>query len=182
VQVARPYVRNLRPAAVDLAKASPDLVSSFHELNRFFDMAAYNPNGREPVVNTGNPVADEAANKKRDEGYLYWLAWVAQNTTSLFSTSDAQGPLRRFTVFFSCTDLRSQVASNPAGGPLLGLTNALNDPGLCPSGEGATGGGSGLPIPGVPKQQAKPTKQTSQPKPATSATPTGAVNAAPRKR
>jgi phospholipid/cholesterol/gamma-HCH transport system substrate-binding protein len=183
VQVARPYVRNLRPAAVDLAKASPDLVASFHELNRFFDMAAFNPNGREPVANTGNPVADEAANKKRDEGYLYWLAWVAQNTTSLFSTSDAQGPLRRFTVFFSCTDLRSQVAANPAGGPLLGLTNALNDPGLCPSAEGGPGGGTGLPIPGVPKQQSKPrSKPKSQPKATAIARSTGAASAAPGTR
>jgi phospholipid/cholesterol/gamma-HCH transport system substrate-binding protein len=167
VQVARPYVRNLRPAAIDLAKASPDLVASFHELNRFFDMAAYNPNGREPVVNTGNAVADQAANKARDEGYLFWLGWVAQNTTSLFSTSDAQGPLRRFTVFFSCTSLREQLATQPAGGPLLGLTNALNDPGLCQSGEGATGGGTGLPIPGVPKQKGKPTAAKVSPTAAT---------------
>ncbi|MEA2443626.1 MAG: phospholipid/cholesterol/gamma-HCH transport system substrate-binding protein, partial [Thermoleophilales bacterium] len=164
VQVARPYVRNLRPAAVDLAKASPDLVASFHELNRFFDMAAFNPGGREPVVNTGNAVADQAANKARDEGYLFWLGWVAQNTTSLFSTSDAQGPLRRFTIFFNCTSIREQLATQPAGGPLLGLSNALNDPGLCPSGEGApAGGGLPIPIPGVPKQKAKPTAATAKP-------------------
>ena len=80
---------------------------------------------------------------KRDEGYLFWAGWVVQNTTSLFSTSDAQGPLRRFIAFFNCTDLRGQLAANPAGGPLLGLSNALNDPGLCPSGEGATGEGPG---------------------------------------
>ena len=140
VQVARPNIRNLRPAAIDLAKATPDLVASFHELNRFFNMAAYNPKGREPV--TGN----DAQDKKRDEGYLFWLAWVSQNTTSLFNTSDAQGPLRRFVIFFTCTTIREQLAAKPAAGPLLGLTNALNDPGLCPSGEGGTGGG-GLPLP-----------------------------------
>ena len=140
VQVARPYVTNLRPAAINLAKATPDLVASFHELNRFFDMAAYNPKGREPL--TGN----EAQDKARDEGYLFWLAWVAQNTTSLFNTSDAQGPLRRFVVFFNCTTLREQLAKDPAGGPVLGLTNALNTPGACPQPEGQSGG-SGLPLP-----------------------------------
>jgi phospholipid/cholesterol/gamma-HCH transport system substrate-binding protein len=165
VRVARPTVRNLRPAAINLAKASPDLATSFHELNRFFNMGAYNPNGREPV--TGNPVQDRA----RDEGYLFWLAWVGQNTTSLFSTSDAQGPLRRFIPFFSCTDLRAQLSGNPAGGPLLGLTNALNDPGLCPGSEGGTPGPGLL---GLPNPKAKGNKST----PTANATP-GLPNVAP---
>jgi phospholipid/cholesterol/gamma-HCH transport system substrate-binding protein len=151
VQVARPNIRNLRPAVINLAQATPDLTTSFHELNRFFNMFAYNPNGREAL--TGN----EAQDKKRDEGYLFWLAWVQQNTVSLFNTSDAQGPLRRFVIFFTCTTIRSQLAAQPAAGPLLGLTNALNDPGLCPSGEGGTGG-SGLPL---PKSAGKTTKTAS---------------------
>jgi phospholipid/cholesterol/gamma-HCH transport system substrate-binding protein len=146
VRTARPAISDLRPAAVNLAKAQPDLVASFHELNRFFNMAAYNKNGAEPV--TGN----DAQDKNRDEGYLFWLGWVAQNTTSLFSTSDAQGPLRRFVVFFNCTTIREQLSRDPAGGPLIGLTNALNDPGLCPAGEGGTGAGTGLPL---PKKQAQ---------------------------
>ena len=29
---------------------------------------------------------------------LYWLAWAAQNGTSLFSSADAQGPWRRVTI------------------------------------------------------------------------------------
>jgi phospholipid/cholesterol/gamma-HCH transport system substrate-binding protein len=147
VRVARPTVRNLRPAAINLAKASPDIAKTFHELNRFFNMGAYNPNGRESL--TGNPVADA----NRDEGYLFWLAWVSQNTTSLFSTSDAQGPLRRFIAFFNCTDLRALLSTNPAAGPLLGLTNALNDPGLCPSSEGGNPGPGLLGIPNLPKSK-----------------------------
>jgi phospholipid/cholesterol/gamma-HCH transport system substrate-binding protein len=141
VQLARPYVSDLRPAANNLSKAQPDLVSSFHELNRFFNMAAYNKNGAEPV--SGN----DAQDKNRDEGYLFWLGWVGQNTTSLFNTSDAQGPLRRYVIFFNCTTLREQLADNPAGGPLLGLTNALNTPGACPTGEGGTDPGLGIPLP-----------------------------------
>ena len=151
VQVARPTISDLRPAAIDLSKAQPDLVSSFHELNRFFNMAGYNKNGAEPV--SGN----DAQDKNRDEGYLYWLGWVAQNTTSLFNTSDAQGPLRRYVVFFSCTSLRAQLTRDPAAGPLLGLTNALNTPGVCPAGEGGTGG-TGLPLPKAQAQKNAATK------------------------
>ena len=159
VIVARPNIRNLRPAAINLAKASPDLTKSFHELNRFFNMGAYNPNGREPV--TGNATQDAA----RDEGYLFWLAWVSQNTTSLFSTSDAQGPLRRFIAFFNCTTIRAQLAANPAGGSLLGLSNALNDPGLCPNGEGGnTGPGLlGIPNPKTKGGKSAPTKNQTTP-------------------
>jgi phospholipid/cholesterol/gamma-HCH transport system substrate-binding protein len=154
VRVARPTIANLRPAAINLAKAQPDLTASFHELNRFFNMAAYNPRGREPV--TGN----DAQDKMRDEGYLFWIAWVSQNTTSIFSTSDAQGPLRRFAIFFTCTTLRSQLAANPAGGPLLGLTNALNDPGLCQNGEG---GNTGSGLLGIPNPKRSGGKQTTAP-------------------
>ena len=60
---------------------------------------------------------------------------------------DAQGPLRRFVIFFNCTSIREQLAREPAAGPLIGLTNALNSPGLCPSGEGGTGPGSPIPLP-----------------------------------
>src|ERR671917_2477414 len=47
VRAARPYIRNVRPAAKNLADASPDVRESFYEINRFFNMAAYNPNGKE---------------------------------------------------------------------------------------------------------------------------------------
>jgi virulence factor Mce-like protein len=161
VRIARPNIRNLRPASINLAKAAPGLTASFHELNRFFDMLAYNPKGREAL--TGNAATDKA----RDEGYLYWFAWVSQNTTSLFSTSDAQGPLRRFILLLNCTSIREQLAAQPAAGPLLGLTNALNDPGLCPSGEGAAPGGGGLipGLPAVPKSGKKQKTSSTTPKP-----------------
>jgi phospholipid/cholesterol/gamma-HCH transport system substrate-binding protein len=153
VKVARPNIRNLRPAAQNLAKASPDLVATFHELNRFFNMAGYNPKGAEPVSDTGNPTVDSQANLKRDEGYLFWVGWTTQNTVSLFNTSDASGPLRRFTAFFSCAELRTQLAAQPAGGALLGLSNALNNSALCPAAEGGTPASEllpGVPAPGIP--------------------------------
>ncbi|HEX8075715.1 MAG TPA: MlaD family protein, partial [Thermoleophilaceae bacterium] len=92
VRAARPYISDLRPAAKNLAKATPDLADSLFELNRFFNMATYNPKGREPVP------ADLAGQKARDEGYLWWIGWVSHLTASLFNSSDARGPLRR--VYF----------------------------------------------------------------------------------
>jgi phospholipid/cholesterol/gamma-HCH transport system substrate-binding protein len=124
VRTARPYVRDLRPAAEDLAQATPDLTASFHQLNRFFNMAAYNPNGREPV--SGNEVQDRG----REEGYLFWLGWVAQHTTSLFSTSDATGPFRRAAAGFNCTGIAETLQDQPAAGQIIGIAN-VTGLGLC---------------------------------------------------
>jgi phospholipid/cholesterol/gamma-HCH transport system substrate-binding protein len=107
-RAARPWVEDLEPAARDLAKASPDLTQSFRELNRFFNMAAYNPGGAEPPqVVAGNDI--------RQEGFLYWLAWTANNGVSLFSTADAQGVFRRLTI----CDLPVGILSGIQLGPLV---------------------------------------------------------------
>jgi phospholipid/cholesterol/gamma-HCH transport system substrate-binding protein len=123
VRTARPYVRELRPASENLATASPDLTTAFKELNRFFNMVAYNPGGAEKLASS--------TDTKRDEGYQFWLAWVAHLTDSMFSTSDASGPLRRAITTIDCNTLRGAVGAT-ALEPLLGLTDIFNDPGLCP--------------------------------------------------
>ncbi len=128
VRVARPYVSDLTPAARNLRISAPDLSDSLFELNRFFNMAAYNPNGREPVPQS------LAAARDRDEGYLYWVGWVAQNTVSLFSTSDARGPFRRAYFGTTCDLVREEVAHNPAAGILLGFNELLAPTGLCAGG------------------------------------------------
>ena len=133
VRIARPYVQDLRPAARNLVTATPDLKESLFELNRFFNMAAHNPNGREDVP------ADLNEARKRDEGFLFWVGWVSQNTNSLFSTSDASGPFRRAYFGTSCDLVRAEVATQPELGPLLGLTDLLAPTGVC------GGGGSGSP-------------------------------------
>jgi len=127
VRTARPVVRDLDPAARNLAKASPDLRESFFELNRLFNMASYNPGGAEPL--SSQPGKNEA----RDEGYLFWLAWVSQNGSSIFSTSDASGPFRRGIVGLSCSTLKALVNGEPAAEQILGVTGLLNSP-LCPPG------------------------------------------------
>lgn len=124
---AQPYLKNLRPAAENLEQASPDLRESFLELNRFFNQLSFNPKGREKL--TGDRTADLA----RDEGYLFWLAWVAQNTTSIFSTADASGPYRRIVAGFTCSALLAAVKQEPANELILGVSDVLSDPGLCPA-------------------------------------------------
>jgi phospholipid/cholesterol/gamma-HCH transport system substrate-binding protein len=91
-RIATPYFHDLGTAAHHLAKAGPDLDKTFLGLNRLFDIGAYNKNGAEGL--TGNLAKDRA----RDEGYLYWLAWVAQNTNSAFDAQDANGPFRRVSL------------------------------------------------------------------------------------
>jgi phospholipid/cholesterol/gamma-HCH transport system substrate-binding protein len=88
-RIATPYFRDLGRAGRQLANAGPDLSATFLGLNRLFNIGAYNSGGSEGL--TGNLARDRA----RDEGYLYWLAWTAQNTVSLFSAGDAQGNFRR---------------------------------------------------------------------------------------
>jgi hypothetical protein len=136
VRVARPTVRNLRPAAVQLARATPDFTKSFHELNRFFNMAAYNPGGAEPP--TGNPATEPG----RNEGYLFFASWLGQLTDSIFSTSDANGSFRRAALGFDCATVKSVVSGTPGVGQLTGFANVLNDTALC---GGANQGNSLIP-------------------------------------
>jgi phospholipid/cholesterol/gamma-HCH transport system substrate-binding protein len=124
VRTARPYLRDLKPASENLSAASPDLTGAFKELNRFFNMLAYNPGGTEKLASS--------TDTKRDEGYQFWLAWVAHVTDSMFNTANASGPLRRAITTIDCNTLRSAVGAT-ALEPLLGLTNVFNDPGLCPT-------------------------------------------------
>jgi phospholipid/cholesterol/gamma-HCH transport system substrate-binding protein len=117
-RIARPRTRDVGQAAQNLNRGAGDLTETLLELNRLFNIGAHNPNGAEGL--TGNLAADRA----RDEGYLYWLAWVVQMNVSLFSTSDAQGPLRRaFVGGVSCATLAA-LAAGATGNLPPELTNA----------------------------------------------------------
>jgi phospholipid/cholesterol/gamma-HCH transport system substrate-binding protein len=91
-RISGPYTQTLGVAAKNLATASPDLARSFKGLNRLFNIGAYNPGGSEGLT------GDLAKDRARNEGYLYWLGWVAQATTGLFAQQDAQGAFRRATL------------------------------------------------------------------------------------
>jgi phospholipid/cholesterol/gamma-HCH transport system substrate-binding protein len=117
---ARPVVRDLKPASKNLATATPDLTRTFTVLNHLFNMVGFNPNGREGPDNT-----------KRDEGFLFWLAWLDHNGTALFSSSDANGPFRPVTLGAPCSTLKQTGDANPPLGMIL--APALADPQVCGS-------------------------------------------------
>jgi hypothetical protein len=113
-------VRFLRPAARDLRKSTPNLNRSLIVLNRLFNMAAYNKNGREAPGAAG-----------RDEGYLFYLGWLPHNSATLFSTADAHGPFRPSLVAGSCQTLRTLASDRPETEFALNLTPVLSNPTLC---------------------------------------------------
>jgi phospholipid/cholesterol/gamma-HCH transport system substrate-binding protein len=102
VRDARPLVRSLNAPAQNLAASTPDLTRTFTVLNHFLNLAAYNEGGRQ-----GPDVAG------RDEGYLFWLAWLQHNGAALFSSSDANGPFRPVTLGGTCTVLKELTGDNP---------------------------------------------------------------------
>jgi len=115
-RIAQPYTRDFGTAAGRLADAGPDLSGAFRGLNRFFNIGAYNPGGNEEL--SGNPAAD----RNRQEGYLFWLAWLGHNTVSAFSTHDATGPIRRVSIGgLNCQLLTSELEHQ--GVPMV-LTDA----------------------------------------------------------
>jgi phospholipid/cholesterol/gamma-HCH transport system substrate-binding protein len=114
VVAARPVVRNLRPASVNLAKATPSLSNVFVTLNHFVNMVGYNPGGAQ-------------------HGYLWWLAWLDHNARTLFSVQDANGDFRPLFLQASCATL-AQIANSVTGSEnLLNLTPILTNLQLCPT-------------------------------------------------
>jgi phospholipid/cholesterol/gamma-HCH transport system substrate-binding protein len=125
-RAAQPFQRDLGAASKELAAAGPELTKAFRGLNRLFDIGAYNPGGTEGISQAceeqGQCSPEERA---RNEGYLYWLGWVGQNTVSLFSTADALGPIRRaYLLGLNCGVLKAEGAE--VGIPEA-ETNALID-------------------------------------------------------
>ncbi|MBI5104118.1 MAG: MCE family protein [Solirubrobacterales bacterium] len=114
VREARPLVRDLAPAAGDLAQALPEARRAGAVLNRFFNMLAFNPGGRQ-----GADV------KGREEGYLFWLAWVGHQGVNLINVDDANGPMRPIFLTGTCTTLKGLVQDQPALEFAAGLSPIL---------------------------------------------------------
>jgi phospholipid/cholesterol/gamma-HCH transport system substrate-binding protein len=123
VRESRPLVRDLRPAARNLAVSTPDLTRSFVILNKLFNMLGFNENGAQGPEVSG-----------RDEGYLYWIAWLGHNGGSLFSTSSNTGILRPIALQVSCASIKQTIADEPELEFLQGLTGALLNDRVCPTG------------------------------------------------
>jgi phospholipid/cholesterol/gamma-HCH transport system substrate-binding protein len=135
VITARPYVRqSLEPASINLARAVPDLTTAFHELNRFFNIGAYNPAGKQGISeNCEKHGQCSQAELNRQQGYLYWLAWVVENTNSLFSTSDAEGPFRRAIFNMTCNSIHAALDQTEGAADYLygPLSSVLTDQKFC---------------------------------------------------
>ena len=130
VVAARPLVRQLRPASINLAKATPGLTGSFQVLNHLFNDLGYYPTGTD------------------QHGWLWWLAWLDHNARTLFSIQDANGVYRPLFLQGSCAAL-NQIAQGITGSEaLLNLAPIIGPTGVCGSG---AAGGSGLPpVPPLP--------------------------------
>jgi phospholipid/cholesterol/gamma-HCH transport system substrate-binding protein len=116
VVAARPVIRSLKPAANELAAATPHLGTTFGVLNNFVNMIGYNP---------GNTI----------HGYLWWLAWADHNARSLFDNQDGNGDVRNLFLQFSCASI-AQMAGGASGAleeTVLNLTPILTDAKLCPT-------------------------------------------------
>jgi phospholipid/cholesterol/gamma-HCH transport system substrate-binding protein len=121
VREARPVVRSLRPSTKQLATATPSLTRAFKTVNAFFNLLAFNPGGRE------NPSAD------RQEGYLFWLAWLQHAGIQLFSSSDAHGVFRPVTLGSPCAAIKQIATEQPELQYLDNLVGLLTDPHACGS-------------------------------------------------
>ncbi|MGI9019397.1 MAG: MlaD family protein [Solirubrobacterales bacterium] len=118
VREARERVPTIRRGATRFASATPRLATAFGKLNRLVNMAAYNPNDAE---SSGTP--------GRDEGYLYWVSWLAHNTSHLFSSGDGNGFYRRVYLTMGCDQVQSLIDNpNPAVTQFTQLVSGFTDP------------------------------------------------------
>ncbi len=116
VREARPLVSDLRTASRGLASSLPDLTGSFVRINHLFNLLGFNSGGAEGADVEG-----------RDEGYLFWLAWLAHQTTNLQNIDDANGPMRPIFLTGTCQTLTALVNGQPELEFLMGLTGVLSE-------------------------------------------------------
>jgi phospholipid/cholesterol/gamma-HCH transport system substrate-binding protein len=112
VRAARPDLPPLRAAAKTYSRATPKLTTLTNEINRLGNMAAYNPHGAEGCP--GGQCSPQPNGKQRDEGYLYWAAWLGHNGNSVFANQDANGLYRRVYFTASCSTLLNMIDASPA--------------------------------------------------------------------
>jgi phospholipid/cholesterol/gamma-HCH transport system substrate-binding protein len=137
VRESRPLVRDLRPVSTRAAAAAPNLTQVFLRFNHFLNLLGYNPGGKE-----------DPSKAARQEGYLFWLAWLNHSATALFSNSDANGVFRPVTIAAPCATLAQVLQAQPSLEFTSVLTPLLTDSQAC---NGGTNGGNGPQLPDIPK-------------------------------
>ena len=137
VRESRPLVRDLKPVSKRAAAAAPNLTQVFLRFNHFLNLLGYNPGGKEGP--------DKAT---RQEGYLFWLAWLNHSATALFSNSDANGVFRPVTIAAPCATLAQVLQAQPSLEFTSVLTPLLTDSKAC---NGGSDGGNGPQLPDIPQ-------------------------------
>ena len=125
VREARPVVRDLKPAAKNLANGDARPDAHVH--------------GPQPPVQHGRLQPERHARARtvagRDEGFLFWIAWLDHDGAALFSSSDANGPFRPVTLGAPCSALKQIGDEEPAARDDP-RARRFSDPHVCDS-EGA---------------------------------------------
>ncbi len=123
----RPFVRSAREPIPDLKRASkryvktaPKLETVARRVNHLGNMAAYNPRGQEAPGTAG-----------RDEGYLYWAAWLGHNGVSPFTGQDGNGFYRRIYFTLTCDSAVHLLGSSPLAPVVTGLGGLFAPGGPC---------------------------------------------------
>jgi phospholipid/cholesterol/gamma-HCH transport system substrate-binding protein len=116
VRAARPPLPDLRRAADKYSSTAPRLTAIGEEINNLLNMAAYNPEG-----------AQQAGEAGRNEGFLYWLAWLNHNSSSVWSAGDGTGFMRRIYLTMGCEQALNLV-TGLGGGAIPPELGAILDP------------------------------------------------------
>jgi len=117
VRAARQPVRDLGRAAGRLARTTPKLTVVARKINRLANQAAYNPGGAEAPGEPG-----------RDEGYLYWAAWLGHTGDSVFQVQDAHGVDRRIYLTIGCEEAFTLLGASPLAPAVTGIGQIFLDP------------------------------------------------------
>jgi phospholipid/cholesterol/gamma-HCH transport system substrate-binding protein len=120
VRAARKPIGDLRGAAKRFNEATPRLTVIGEKINRLGNMAANNPRG-----------AEEPGAQGRDEGYLYWLGWLAHNGNSIFEGQDGNGLYRRLYLTAGCPTVFSFISQTPGNALTTGLQELTQAGGPC---------------------------------------------------
>jgi phospholipid/cholesterol/gamma-HCH transport system substrate-binding protein len=116
VRAARPPLPDLRAAADEYSRTAPRLTAIGKQVNNLLNMAAYNPDG-----------AEQGGEAGRNEGFLYWLAWLNHNSSSVWSAGDGTGFMRRIYLTMGCEQAQNLV-TGLGGGAIPPELGAILDP------------------------------------------------------